>query len=231
MRGGGGWTNVCTVTKYFITSLTHCCDLFAGQHQRGRGSALPGREHLGQRQRSAVRGEQRRPDQTGPGDCGCWEQVGLLLTLDPLPLSVSLPSAGGTVPVPTLRLSGPRLQPLAGIWIFFFGPQSSGNFSSLRRCTSKFLTASPPYRPEQKPSFILTLPLPSFSHVSKPQGFWLLCLSRRIFSWLCIITPTMNSTQTSPLLPLPLQPMKDCTTTCEGVTNYAQHWETQKNNL
>lgn len=67
--------------------------LFPGQHQRGRGSTVPGREHLGERQRFAVRGEQRRPDQIGPGHCACWEQVGLLLTPSLLTPASGLPVA------------------------------------------------------------------------------------------------------------------------------------------
>lgn len=65
-----------------------------GQHQRGRGGTLPGREHPGERQRAAIRGEQRRADQTGPGGCGCRDQVGLLLTLDPFKPAIGLPLAG-----------------------------------------------------------------------------------------------------------------------------------------
>lgn len=58
-----------------------------GQHQCGRGGQIPGGEHLGKRQGLAVRGEQRRPHQTGAGDCGGGEQAGLLLTFDTFTLT------------------------------------------------------------------------------------------------------------------------------------------------
>lgn len=87
-------------------SLWHTNSCFPiGQHQRGRGGALPGGEHSGERQRAAVRGEQWRAHQTGSGDCGCREQAGLLLTLGPLTFIAPRPTLIWRLPSPPPQFS------------------------------------------------------------------------------------------------------------------------------